>query len=222
MGNTEIIAAASSLATVVIWMVYLHLFWTDFRRRSRPSLIIHHATGQSPQATCLFVNMSKEPVHVQCIIARVSGPQGDTTHYLTEYSRFSPEDGAVQARLREGPIQAGGYLVLGTFEDIILGRDVGLEQDGSGMGEDMLDAEKLMDVQRLEICVAVTHGQIDRPIGARRTFFVEERDGAVGIHAYNIHTEQMLRGSRRREVRRWVESRIEPRLREEPNVADGD
>lgn len=222
MGNTETIAALSSLATVLIWLVYLHLFWTDFRRRIRPSLIIHHATGQSPQAACLFVNMSKEPVHVQCVIANVTGPQGHTTHYLTEYSRFSAEDGAVQARLREGPIQAGGYLLLGTFEDIILGRDVGLEQDGPGMGNDVLDVEKLMDVERLEICVAVTHGQIDRPIGARRTFFVEEHDGEVGIHAYDIYTEQMLRRRQRREVRRWVETRLEPKLREEADPEGSD
>jgi hypothetical protein len=51
---------------------------------------------------------------------------------------------------------------------------------------------------------------------------VEARNGQVDIHAYSIYTEQMLRGARRREVREWVETRLEPRLSEALDASRGD
>ena len=217
MWSADIVAALSTLAMAVVWVVYLELFWGDLRKRTRPSLIIHHATGKSPHALCLFVNMSREPVHVQCVFARLTGRQGSETHYLTDYARFDSHDEAAHRRLREGPIQPGGYLVLGTFEDIILGRDVGLEEEaghGAGSRRSALEAERLRSMETLEICVAVTHGQIDDPIGARRAFLVEQREGESVIRAYSIQTEQLVKRRGRRVVRQWVENRLEPKVRD--------
>lgn len=215
MWSTEVIAAGSSASMVLIWMVYLQLFWLDHRRWNRPFLIIHHATGQSPQARCLFVNMGKEPVHIQCIIANVYRNRHCVTHYLTDYSRFTARDQAVGEKLREGPLQAGAYIVLGTFENIILNREEGEITKDS---DDALDIAFLQSIERLEICIAVTHRQGKTPVGARRTFFVEGEDSEIRIRSYSIYTEQLIGRKKRETVRHWVEERLEPRVRGEAHT----
>lgn len=210
----ELIAPLSSLAMVLIWLFYLHLFWSDQKRINRPFLVIHHATSQSPGAPCLLVNMSKEPVHVQCVFVRVYAANDTRVHYLTDYSRFDPGDDAARAELREGPLQPGGYLVLGSFEDIVLGRDVGFQQrPDRDQSSNALSVSQLKQVSSFEICVAVNYGQKERPVGARRAFFVEEQGNEMAIRAYNIYTEQLTSRKRQKTVIGWVETRLEPKLR---------
>ncbi len=216
MWNPEFIGALTGLATVFIWLLYLNMFWHEHRRRNRPFLVIHHATAQSPRATCLFVNMSKEPVNIQCIIAYLNYSEKRTKHYLTSFSRINPQDQNNQPKLLEGPIMPGGYLILGTFEDIIAGRDVGMEmyQDKKkDPSHEFFSAQRLRDVKTMEICVAVTHGQTVNPIGARRTFFIEEKNNEIRIRSLSIHTEQLTTRKKKKIVRKWVESRLEPKLR---------
>lgn len=117
-------------------------------------MIIHHAQGHDPGALCLFVNMSQEPIHLQCVIANVDGANGFVRHYVTDYRRITPDDRYVKTKLRQGPIQPGGYLTLGSFEDIILGR-----QSEAKDTEDATDSYAgLRKVDSLQICVAVKHG----------------------------------------------------------------
>lgn len=216
MWNAEIIGALTGMATVLIWLLYLNMFWHEHRRRNRPFLVIHHATAQSPEATCLFVNMSKEPVHIQCVIAYLNNSKERTRHYLTNFNRINPQSQNSKPQLLEGPIMPGGYLILGTFEDIIIGRDVGLEKSQNrekGPSQEFFNAQRLREVETMEICVAVTHGQTINPIGARRTFFIEEYNSEIRIRSLSIHTEQLTNRKKRKIVRKWVESRLEPKLR---------
>ena len=210
----EVISAMSGLATVFIWLFYLNIFWHEHRRNSRPFLVIHHATAQDPQASCMIVNMSKEPVHIQCVIVTLKSKKGYSRHYLTGYSRINPQEDVSQPNLREGPLMPGGYIVLGTFSDLLLERDIGL---GSSEGDDNPsrghpDVQALQDMESMEICVAVTHGQTVNPIGARRAFFIEKHDHEIKIRSYSIHTEQLIKRKKRKIVREWVEKRLEPKL----------
>ncbi|MFP4064989.1 MAG: hypothetical protein ACLFS0_05740 [Bacteroidales bacterium] len=214
MINPEIIAAFTGLATVIIWLFYLNIFWHEHQRNRRPFLLIHHATAQDPEASCMIVNMSKEAVHIQCVIVTLEQAKGYSRHYLTGYSRINPQEEVSQPSLREGPLMPGGYIILGTFTDLLLGRDIGLEKD---QHKDRLrqfpDIRQLKNIKSMEICVAVTHGQTANPIGARRAFFVEKHNNEIKIRSYSIYTEQLIKRKKRKIVKEWVEQRLEPKLR---------
>jgi len=49
------------------------------------------------------------------------GSQLKPVRQITDYRRITPFDRDVRGRLRQGPIQPGGYLVPGSCEDSILG-----------------------------------------------------------------------------------------------------
>lgn len=61
--------------------------------------------------------------------------------------------------------------------------------------------------------VAVTHGQTVNPIGARRTFFIEEKNSEIRIRSLSIHIEQLTTRKKKKIVCKWVESSLEPKLR---------
>lgn len=207
----------SNVVMTAVWLVYLHAFLREHKRHNRPFLIIHHAQGCDPGALCLIVNMSKEPVHVLCVVAEVSGPEGHVRRDVSDYRRFTPDDQNVQAKLRQGPIQPGGYLTLGTFENIILGRQSIADNDEGS--DDYL--ANLHEATSLNLMVAVNHGPTQNPIGARRKFVVEKDDNDnVIVRATGINTEQMIKRRKRKEVRSWVEAHLEPNRRHKEEISD--
>lgn len=196
------ISTVCDILMVFIWAVYLQLFYRNLKRSSRPSMIIHHAQGNDPQALCLFVNMSKEPIHVQCVIAYIKSATGNITRYVTDYRRLTEDEHPVRSHLREGPIQPGGYLELGSFEDILLGR-----QSDDGIHA---DPQQLENYEQLQLCVAATHGPSEHHIGARRSFAIEQHADSVAIRAFSVYTEQLVTRNKRKTVRKWVEERLHP------------
>jgi hypothetical protein len=208
--NAGTVSAVSNILMAVIWIVYLQILFIQYRRTTRPFMLIHHAHENDIDALCLFVNMSKEAIHVQSVIANIHTEEGSISRQITDYNHIPQNDQEVQIRLRQGPIKPGSYLVLGSFKNIIM--DPVLYAKG-------IDAENtervLSKTKSLEICVAVVHGQSTHHIGARRQFFVEHQAGRFIIRAHNIHTEQLISFSKRKIVRNWIESRVEPKHRGE-------
>ncbi|MEX2606990.1 MAG: hypothetical protein WD708_06560 [Kiritimatiellia bacterium] len=202
------ITAVTSILMVIIWIVYLQLALMQYRRANRPFLIIHHAHEAAPSALCMFVNMSKEPVHIECVRANVLRKGEETIRYVTDYHRITPDDRNVQSRLRQGPIQPGGYLILGAFEDILLGR-----QSNGEEAQTKSNLSGLKDIEQLTLSIAVVHGPSLTHIGARRSFHIEAEDGGEIIRAQSVYTEQLTSRSKRNQVRRWVEERVNPRRR---------
>lgn len=205
----EVVSVATNVFMAMIWVIYLQKFVTQYRRTNRPVLIIHHAQGNDPSALCLFVNMSKEPIHVVGVFANMHGSNGHISRHVTEYHRMNPYDQNLESHLRQGPLQPGGYLVLGSFEDIILGRQSDPEDD-----QDVATMlSSLREIHSLEICVAAIHGPSKHYIGARRHFAVENEEGEVVLRAHSIYTEQLVNRWKRKLVRQWAETLLEPQHR---------
>jgi len=198
----EYIAPVSSAVMALIWIVYFQLFFLQYQRNNRPYLVIHHAQNENPDALCLLVNMGKETVHVQCVQVVLHSRAGeDRVLTVTEYRRVGADDSNVHQVLRQGPLQPGGYLVLGSFRNIILGR----RSDDSETRNDYL----FEDITAVEIRAAVVHGPSRHPVGVRRSFRLEHEGGAQ-IFPQNIHSEQLNRRRDRHEVRYWLESELQP------------
>lgn len=197
----DYIGAVSSAVMAVVWIIYFQVFFIQYKRNNRPYLVIHHAQNENPDALCLLVNMGKETVHIQCVQVVVftrAGEQRELT--VTEYRRVGADDHSIQQVLRQGPLQPGGYLLLGSFRSIILGRRS--EDD---------DAEYLLeDITDIELRAAVIHGPSRSPVGVRRHFVLQHEGGGTRIFPRNIHSEQLTRRRDRNEVRRWVECELRP------------
>lgn len=196
----EYLTPVSSALTVVIWIIYLQLFFWQYRRNSRPYLVFHHAHNDNPDALCMLVNMGEKAVHVQCVQAVLclrNGEQRSMT--ITDFNRINPDNELIQQKIRQGPVSAGGYLLLGTFREIMLGS--GTDEKNTNWSID--------DVEELELRVAVIHGPSKFPVGARRSFTVSSQPH-LRLFPTNIHTEQLIRRHDQSVVRGWIEAELNP------------
>lgn len=209
--NTAAVTGASDLMFAAIWVIYLQLFYRQYRRQKRVELLIHHAQGMGPSASCLLVNMSSEPVHIQCVMARVETLHETRTHQVTDYRRISVDDAHPKQLLRQGPLRSGDFLLLGRFMDILLARR---RPDGKAAESNELPQE-LEDVLALEIRTVAIHGPSDHAVGARRRFEVEYQDGHLQIRPEQLDTEQLASRHHRPLVRAWLRDCFAPSLPED-------
>jgi len=198
----ETISAISNVVMAAVWVVYFQFFYYQFRRSNRPYLVIHHAQSADPGSVCLLVNMSAEPVHIQAVQVVVVNQAGcQRTLTVTDYERVEEETGSLQRSLRQGPLSPGGFLLLGSFREIVLGRH---------RSDDDERSERLLrEARSIEIRAVVIHGASDFPVAARRVFCVQQNNGAR-IRPYNVYTEQLTRRKHRSTVKKWLEEELKP------------
>lgn len=195
----EFLAPISTAVMAVIWVIYFQLFFFQYRRNSRPYLVFHHAQNDNPDALCLLVNMGELPVHVQTVQAVIHFRDGEfLTCTVTDFHHLNPEQQNIQQSLRQGPLLSGGYIVLGTFRNILLA-----EHGGD------FENRTIEEIDALELRVAVIHGPSRFPVGARRSFRIEHRPH-IRVQPINIHTEQLTKKRDQNVVREWIEHDLKP------------
>lgn len=215
--NAALVANLASLATLVVWTVYLVIFYREFRRQRTPFLIIHQAHGYGIDATALVVNLSKEPVHVLCAMLVLHTTRGTFAQRIHDFRRMPREASStdVQSAIKQGPLTSGAFLGLGSFEAMLEAAigDVLREFDSSDSGEAKLDLSLLLrELRVLELRVVALHGAHRRPVGASRTFQLSLDGEAVTVEPASLLTRQLIARSDRRTVHDWLQSCLPHRV----------
>lgn len=199
--NANVISAIASVLTLVVWIFYAHLLYSDYRSRHRPRLIIHQAPGAAPDARCLLVNMSSGPLNVSCVVAvaHVDGTAvkmqiDDYEHVAADITDDQKERIATLAK--QGPVASGDFLSLGTFDELL--------QNFSSVSE-----KRIGEIEELEIRAVAFFGAQDKPIGATRRFLVKQNGAETQLKPKTLHTEQLHSWLQRRRVDSWLQECIE-------------
>lgn len=204
--NAAMVSALASILMLFVWGTYLHLTYSAFTRQRRPRLILHHAQGTRLESSCLLINMSQEPVHVVCIM--VMGTIGEETvlRQVTDYQQVPLREKAHsewQSIIKQGPIQPGGYMLVGTFNTLI--DSLAEELDEEELPKRVLRKEDGTPVvETLEVRIIAMYGPEDRPIGAYRRFTLKLKDGKVIVQPELPFTKQLTNRVERRMASRWL------------------
>ena len=198
--NSSVISALTSLATLLVWATYLQIIYQDYKRQRRPRLIIHQTQGSRKDARCLLINMSSEPIHIQCVSVAAKIDEREHTVMITDYNRTSLQESTpkeIEDILRQGPLQPGDFFQLGTFENMF-------ELLTSSAGHDTWLTE--VTEQRLEVRIVAVYGNRTRPVGARRTFTLKGLSDRYRIQPVSLDTEQLYSREAQRTAEGWLES----------------
>ncbi len=183
--HSQALNAFAGLGTLIIWLVYAQLLYLGFRRQRRPRLIINRGKKKDIEALCIISNMSAESIFVEYIIAELETSEGtitmDVTDFEQEYNEGDEKDasgeeasreprrtlgtGPVNENTRQGPLESGGFLHIGAFDELIrrLAKDEGIEMQGYRPKGDL-------QFHRLTIRLIAIYGPEDMPVGAERSF----------------------------------------------------
>lgn len=205
--NYGVVSAMVTIATLLVWIVWLQLMYNDYRRRRQPRMLIHQTHGAGPESQCLLVNLSQEIIHIQCIRAAMIGEDEETSLPLGSPLSVDGDLGPreVENVLRQGPLAQGDFLRIGSFEEIL---ELLLGQSPAE-GEQWLGPTAVKGISTVEIRVVAVYGESDRSVGARRKFRLESQDDTVRVRAIDTYTEQLYSRQSRRIADSWLRQCLE-------------
>lgn len=194
--HANVVVAITNVGLLVVWAIYAHLFYRDYKRRHRPRIIIDQMSGRGTESTCVVTNMSKEWVYIECVFAAARTQEQEFAARVSEDQQVSSveqDDGEIESVTRQGPLAPGGLIVAGTLDDLAR-RTV----------PQVPARQSLEALNSLEIRVVAKLSSEDRPIGARRCFAVDA-NGREMFRPDQEGTQHMLSRVEREDVTRWLD-----------------
>lgn len=211
LAHVALLANLASLAMLLVWGFYTVLFYREFKRQRQPFFVIHQAQGHGLDSTCLVVNLSKEPIHVLCIMLVLHTTRGTFLQRIRNFRRVSRSADTgldIQTAIKQGPLTSGAFLGLGSFEAVLdAATDDVFRRAGAwgAPGEELELYDLLHELQQIEIRLIALHGAHELPVGATRTFQVHVEGDQVSIEPAVLLTRQMSSRSESRTVKQWLQ-----------------
>ena len=167
--NSDPLNVLVSAAMLVVWGVYLQLILQSYRRERRPKILINRGAGTGLRSRCLLSNMSAEAIYIHRIAAKLGLAEEQKFAAVTDLGDLDDAGPGGRPKTYQGPVAAGDYIDIGTFE-AILGRA------GWQSLPDPAAAQNRKPIE-LELTVLATYRSEDLIVGATRCFGLEA-DGA--------------------------------------------
>ena len=197
----EVLSVLVNTGMLVVWIAYLHLFLRNFKRQTRPKILINVGAGRNLDGRCLISNMSSEAIYIESLIASVETTEGRWVCPVTDAQELAEkQDQNLRSMTVQGPLKQGEMMDVGSFRDLI--HRVVKQSECPVPTEDELPES----LTALEIQAIADFGPDDLLVGAKRRFELVRQNGAWTLGRHSPHTEQIRSRSERRRIKRVLEN----------------
>ena len=196
--NHQVISALANIAMLVVWIAYLQVFVSSYRRQKRSNILINRGAGSGLEARCLISNMSAEAIYIESVIATVATAEGRWSRPVTEMLEGRSD---LDLKTRQGPLQAGRFIDIGSFQSLI---EPVLQEETELRGTVAPDI--IENVIAFEIKVIAVHGSEDLLTGATRRFDLIRREDRHRLSGHAVGTHQIRSRRNRERLRHDVEA----------------
>ncbi|MCJ8517309.1 hypothetical protein ABID21_000051 [Pseudorhizobium tarimense] len=192
--NSGVVSALSSFAMLGVWVLYLQLFYSSYRHRLRPKILITRGGGHAITSRCILTNMSPEIVFIQAVVLRLTFPDRVVVCSLSDIDRVSRQDRDPRSELFQGPLSSGEYLDLGTFEELVT---AAMHHDGP---------KALIDgLQHLSVTAVGIYTWHDQLAAAERSFAVRAKGKQKLLDAELVTARQIRSRREKKRITRILE-----------------
>lgn len=194
--HAQLISALTNIGMLLVWVVYLQVFVSSYRRQLRATVLINRGPGEGLDARCFLCNMSSGPVYVQSVMLTLEMAERSIMQAATDMmgqpdqTVFKPLE-----RTRQGPLGAGAIRDIGSFGELLkhAATDAGINTS---------------EVQRLTIEIVGNYAAEDLPMGAKRSFVISRHKEKIRVRGAELQTEQVRgRGKRRQLIEHMARDR---------------
>jgi hypothetical protein len=198
------LSAFFNFLTLVVWTFYLQIFLTNYRRKTRPKILINRSAGHGIDAKCAVTNMSAEAVYIEAVVVSLKvvekdGKTVDVDCSLSDLDTDASYSGDPRPLWFQGPLNSGEMIDLGTYRSLL---EKALWTRISKAPEDAA-------VKQMTVTVAATYIADDRMIGAERIFEVKEDGERLDLVPRSFPTRQLRRGRKMQLVKRLLNRSIQ-------------
>lgn len=197
--NANIVNATSSVAMLVVWMIYLQVFLRGYLHQVRAKIIINRAVCRTLGAHCFISNMSSQAIYIEAVIVtlecgdyRVSVPATDIHTFDAERRPSDP-----RRETHQGPLHSGEQTWIGTFNELI-------QRVADRQGEPPDHFTGSGQTIAIEVMVIADYLSEDLLVGARRRFTANWKGKTWLVRPNTIQTEQIRSRRERRAIERLI------------------
>ncbi|ANH08633.1 hypothetical protein [Shinella sp. HZN7] len=184
----DLVSALTGVGTLIVWIIYLQVFVSSYRRQLRATLLITRGAGDEDDTRCFVSNMSAGPVYVQSVMVTLETEDRKIVSAATDIRDIQDKTQVNSLdRTRQGPLHPGQLKDIGSFRSLM----------SHGLKE--TDASPAV-VRAVLVEVLGVYGSEDLPVGARRRFILVRSQGGVRIEGDTIETQQIRKRRERRQL----------------------
>lgn len=203
--HNQAIGAFLNLGMLVVWIVYLQVFVSNYRRQTRVHILINRGSGSGLDARCLVSNMSSEAIYIQSIIVDLETPDAHWSCPVTELDDIEEWEKPTDLDLwtRQGPLGAGCVRDMGAFRAMLDHALMTWSQSGNDVGAGIREQLVAFDLK-----IVAVYGSEDLPVGAKRRFAIFRNKGDVRIRPQTIEAQQIRSAPERRKIKSILENEL--------------
>ena len=118
----QVLSVLVNIGMLLVWIVYLQLFLSSYKRQTRPKILINVGAGRNLDGRCLLSNMSSEAIYIESLIATVETEQDKWVCPVTDAHEMTEEQGdqpGLRQKTVQGPLKQAEVMDVGSFRDLI-------------------------------------------------------------------------------------------------------
>jgi len=204
--NSAAANVALNFAMLLVWIAYLQVFVSNYRRQRRASILINVGGGPGLDARCLVSNMSQDAIYIRSLIFDLTTAEGTSSRSVTEIEDLEDWKGPTDLNLwtRQGPLTAGSVRDMGTFRAML---DHALRARTAPAAPSAIASVDL--IEQVRVTVIAHYGPEDLLVAAEQTYTFDRRDGATWLIPQAVTPRQI----RSRAERGRIMTRLEQEVR---------
>ncbi|MFW8635462.1 hypothetical protein [Cribrihabitans pelagius] len=206
--NSTTLQVLVSLLSTGVWIAYLHVFLSSYRRQTRSSLLISREGARGLKGRCVISNMGSEPAFLMDVLAEFETADTRFTASVIDRSELQEnEDGNSVGVSAQGPMLSGSHVDIGAFEDIL-----------SRAKQKFHSQDFTSEISNMRlIAIAATSQARDLAAACRCFEFVFDSQGQVSrIRPLDISAEQIRSRRKRKKLRTLLEQMQRDEVMDEP------
>ena len=196
--NSSIIQVFVSAVTALVWVIYLQLLFTNFRRQQRTEILINLGGSNGLAARCIISNLGFEPIYILEGLLTIQSADGPRVASIIDRTETvekdlnTPTEGTLQ-----GPLRSGHFVDLGSLENIV-------DRARTNQFENIDIAE----IESFEIKIAAVTAARSHIVAARREFVISLKDDGPDVRPVSLSSHQIRSWWGRRKLRNELAARL--------------
>lgn len=187
--NSAMVQAITAIITALVWIVYLQILVSGFRRQRRSIILIHGAGNDNLDPRIFVTNLGLENIYVLEILMEVTRKGDRQERSVTDRTEVAadalatPSDASLQ-----GPLASGAWIDIGSIDDLL---------KRLHRGDDVSAHDRIHEIG---ITVAAVSPTATGIVAARMDFTVLPEAGGLRLLPKRLHATQIRSAFRRRQV----------------------
>jgi hypothetical protein len=204
--NSDVVNAILNGAMLLVWIAYLQVFVSSYRRQRQANILISVGGGSALDARCLVSNLSQGAIYIRSLLLDLTTAEGISRHSVTEIEDLEDWKGPTDLNLwtRQGPLDPGGVRDMGPFRAML---DHALRA-GRGLADPA--AMPTPDaIKEVRVTVIAHYGPEDLLVAAEQTYTLNHRNGSTWLSPQAVTSRQIRSQGERERLRARLEQQVD-------------